>query len=86
MTAWNADEIETFNRRRVSFMRRGIAADLAESLAERLLGRDRDLDDRRFCLECANLSSRTCRVMAIEPLRDLLQRCSTFKPLLEGAS
>ena len=54
--AMNGGEIDTFTQRLHQFTRRGLAALDAESLADKLVTRDRESDDRRLCLECSNLS------------------------------
>lgn len=76
----NSREIDTFTARLARFTDRGLTLADAEQQADRLVIRDRYSDDRRLCLECAHLPARTCRVLKVEPLRDLLQRCPTFKP------
>lgn len=48
----------------------------ADRLAERLLHRDRDLDDRRLCVECLRLRGRRC--MQGLPVLDVFQRCDSF--------
>ncbi len=53
--AWNTAEIELFNRRAALFVRRGAGEPQAEAMADRLVNRDRDDDDRRLCLECRHL-------------------------------
>ena len=54
-TAMNTAEIDTFTARLDDFTRRGLAFDDAEKLADKLVLRDRDLDDRRLCPECQHL-------------------------------
>lgn len=86
---WDDAEIDTFQRREARFIRMGRAADDAEHLAERLVLRDRQHDDRRLCLECAALTNnRRCLVAArgrlagadrrLEPVPTSLQRCPGF--------
>ena len=53
--AWNTAEIQLFNRRAALFVRRGAGEPQAEAMADRLVNRDRDDDDRRLCLECRHL-------------------------------
>ena len=48
-------EIDTFTVRQALFTDKGISLDESEAVADKLLLRDRDLDDRRLCLECRNL-------------------------------
>ena len=54
------------------------AAD-AKRWAERLAARDADLDDRRLCIECSNLSAHgwKCKRNGAV-LKDVLQRCHSF--------
>jgi hypothetical protein len=53
--AMNALEIDTFTARLARFTDRGLDLPGAELLADRLLIRDRDGDDRTVCLECSYL-------------------------------
>lgn len=61
--------ILTANERELSRMafriglaqRRGLSEAEAERLADRLLARDRDRDDRRMCVECSHLQARAQR-------------------------
>ena len=88
--AMNSGEIDTFTARLGMFTDKGVSYEDAERLADALLIRDREGDDRRLCLECAHLhgpgSLRCSNVqqagMACDGLaRDLvviLQRCSGF--------
>ena len=55
--AMNGREIDTFTARLLQFTRRGLAEPEAESLADKLVKRDREGDARRLCLECAHLKS-----------------------------
>jgi len=54
--AWDDGTITRFVARVSLFLRRGVAAEDADDLAERLVLRDRDGDDRRACVECRNLA------------------------------
>ena len=54
-SAMNTAEIDRFLRREAHFTNKGLAAEEAERLADRLVIRDRDGDDRCVCLECSNL-------------------------------
>ena len=56
-TAMNTAEIDTFTQRLHQFTRYGLAEPEAESLADKLVMRDREADDRRLCLECLHLKS-----------------------------
>lgn len=53
--AMNTAEIDTFNARLHLFTRHGLNYTEAETLADGLVARDRDQDDRRLCLECLHL-------------------------------
>lgn len=54
--AMTGREIDTFTARLHHFARRGLAEPDAERLADKLVTRDRDSDDRRLCLECVHLA------------------------------
>jgi hypothetical protein len=81
-------EINAFNSRMSRFTDLGLTLPDAEKWAIKLLARDRELDDRRSCLECASLAGRVCRaagtrrlpetVRGMEPVRCILQRCDAF--------
>lgn len=53
--AMNRAEVDTFMARLVRFTDRGPIVPVAETLADGLVNRDREGDDRRLCLECAHL-------------------------------
>lgn len=53
--AMNAGEIDTFHNRLARFTDKGVTHHDAQWLADRLVIRDREGDDRRLCLECAHL-------------------------------
>jgi hypothetical protein len=53
--AWSAVEIDTFICRRHRFTEKRLDLDNAESIVETLLFRDREVDNRRLCLECVHL-------------------------------
>jgi hypothetical protein len=53
--AMNGGEIDTFTARLIRFTDKGLALDDGEALADELVKRDRELDDRRLCLECPHL-------------------------------
>jgi hypothetical protein len=87
--AWTDADIARFLDRRARLMRWGWAEREAEALAERLVKRDRDGDDRRMCVECSNLGERgRCMAAAagklpgadrrLEPVPTILQRCEAF--------
>lgn len=92
-TAMNSREIDSFNARVQLFTRRGIGGIEAEGVADGLVIRDRDGDDRRLCLECQHLrgggTSRSCNQWRAAGLGAagipadvvlMLQRCDGFKP------
>lgn len=54
-SAMTGAEIDTFTTRQALFTDKGMSLDEAEALADKLVLRDRDADDRRLCLECSNL-------------------------------
>lgn len=54
-TAMNTAEIDTLNARVHLFTRHGLDQTQAEGVADGLVIRDRDGDDRRLCLECLHL-------------------------------
>ena len=71
------------------FTRRGLAANQADALADKLKRRDREGDDRRACIECQRLSaSRTCTAWRQAGIGGVqgglllakLQRCFGFAP------
>lgn len=54
--AMRGAEIDVLIERTALFSRRGLSALDAELLADKLVNRDREGDDRRLCLECAHLN------------------------------
>lgn len=90
-TAMNTAEIGAFTERLHLFTRHGLDYTEAETLADGLVARDRDQDDRRLCLECLHLrgcdTSWTCNQwrragLAVSGVPaevvKLLQRCEGF--------
>ena len=55
----NTGEFDTFTARLARFTDRGVGLDDAEVLADKLVTRDRESDDRRLCLECFHLSGQS---------------------------
>ena len=55
-SAMNGAEINTFAARLHNFTDKGLTRNDGETLADKLVLRDRDLDDRRICLECKHLA------------------------------
>ncbi|MGO4609548.1 hypothetical protein AB4142_24700 [Variovorax sp. 2RAF20] len=58
--AMNGTELDCFTVRLARFTDQGLSLIEAEALADKLVLRDRDGDDRRLCLECEHLSGRRC--------------------------
>lgn len=54
--AMNGREIDTFTARLILFTGKGVTHTDAEQLADKLVARDRQQDDRRHCLECRHLA------------------------------
>jgi len=72
------------------FKRRGCSEEQAGELAELLLLRDADRDDRRMCIECAHLQRDSGCFAArqgwiagaaayLTPVQNMLQRCERFE-------
>jgi hypothetical protein len=55
-TATTGRETDTHAARLASFTTKGMSHDEAAQLADKLVTRDRELDDRRLCLECTHLA------------------------------
>ena len=88
--AWTDADIARFLDRRARLLRWGWAEPEAEKLAERLVKRDRDLDDRMTCTECAYYRPGRCgnhRRAGLHSgevgrgLASMLQRCPGFDVL-----
>lgn len=62
-SAMNTAEIDTFTARLARFTDKGMNLDDAEKLADKLVTRDREDDDRRSCLECVHLAGHSLRAM-----------------------
>lgn len=89
--AMNGQEIDTLMERLRLFNDKGFSLDQAERLADKLVIRDRDSDDRRLCLECVHLQGRgrwrcgnsvnadAAREGLPTELVANLQRCSGFR-------
>ncbi len=89
--AMNTVEIDTFTARAHLLTERGVSTPEAEDMADALVLRDREADDRRMCLECSHLRrsaglwrcgqwERAELAAADVPgdVGNLLQRCSAF--------
>ena len=74
--AWNSGEIDTFLARLARFADKGLGLDDAEALAEKLVARDRDLDDRRYCPECTHHWQGRCAKK--QAVLDVPFRCDWF--------
>ena len=61
--AMTGREIDTFTARLHDFTGRGLVAHDAERLADKLVTRDRESDDRRLCLECVHLAGHSAGAM-----------------------
>ena len=88
-TAMNTAEIDTFTSRLALFTDRRVILDDAERLADLLVIRDREQDDRRLCLECSNCQQGRCTRWLAAGLKQAqlpaglattLQRCGGFTP------
>ena len=91
MRSWSDTEHRRFTFRVALFQRRGLCEADAEGLADQLALRDQQHDDRRLCLECANLqrsghcvAAKQGRIqVACDPsvftvMPRLLARCAAF--------
>jgi len=87
--AWGDAQIKRFTFREALFKRRGLSAQAAEQVADRLATRDHERDERRICLECESLQrGGSCfhvqqgNVRDVSPkhapVPDILQRCDHF--------
>ena len=93
-TAMTGAEIDTFTARLARFTDKGLDLDAGERMADKLVIRDREQDDRRLCLECLHLhrgdgwrcrnwqaAGIACRARDAQLPTDLatqLQRCDGF--------
>lgn len=94
--AMNRQEIDTFTARLARFTDKGMGLHAAERLADMLVIRDRESDDRRVCLECGHLQGvgrwRCGNWVAADVARDglapewvpMLQRCWGFRSAMNG--
>lgn len=57
--AMTGAEIDTFTARLARFTDKGVSLEYAEALADRLVTRERESDERRLCLECFHLSGQS---------------------------
>lgn len=75
--AMTGAEIDTFTARLARFTGNGFSLDDSEALADKLVIRDRDGDDRHLCAECAHCryGMRCAKKLAV---LNILQRCDHF--------
>lgn len=93
--AMNAQELGFFMARVARFTERGLSHDEAKLAAEKLVVRDREQDERRYCLECVGLQGqdywRCKNWLGAQVPRDglprdfvmQLQRCPVFRPVCD---
>lgn len=93
-SAMNTAEIDAFTARLARFTDKGLTLNDAEALADKLVQRDREMDDRRICMECvhlqdagrwrcsntvmAGISLHTADTQLPSSLTHQLQRCAGF--------
>ena len=56
-------EIDNFTARLARFTNKGLSLEDAEALADKLVTRDRESDDRRLCLECQHCTGQCAGLM-----------------------
>lgn len=88
--AWTEREIESFNARFARLTAVGMSDEQAEALAERLVARDRQQDDRTICaVECRHFrpGTNTCgnhrqadMPRELGDIAGMPQRCAGFAP------
>lgn len=74
---WREIEIQRFMVRRVHFRKLKVTEQQANILADRLVERDREEDDRRLCVECRNCRP-GLRCTKHLVVLSILQRCDQF--------
>ena len=78
-SAMNTAEINRMALRIGMFQRRGLELLQAEALADRCMLRDREIDDRRACVECKHLqASGTCAAKQAALPKTMFHRCHKF--------
>ena len=80
LPAWTGAEIATFETRQARTRWLGYG-DRADRVAELLLHRDREGDDRRLCIECAHAGPGWRCAKREAFMVDQLQRCPVFKEI-----
>jgi len=95
--AMSPNEVDTFSGRLARFTDKGLCLEDAERLADRLVQRDREADDRVLCLECNYLTGKrrwicgnwgqadVARESMAPSLVVTLQRCNGFIDTAPGA-
>ena len=80
LPAWTDAEIATFEKRqaRATWLGYGSRAD---RVADMLLHRDRDMEDRKLCIECARAGPGWRCAKREAFMVDQLQRCPAFKEI-----
>ena len=87
--AWTNADLSAYLDRRARLLRWGWTVPEAEALAERLVRRDRELDERVSCADCRHYRPGRCSnyrragLNVADVSRDLaalLQRCPGFQP------
>ena len=73
----NGAEIDLAILRLAHFARRGVAKTDRDKMADGLMNRDRDGDDRRLCVECRHCQAGP-RCSKSMPVLQVLQRCDQF--------
>ena len=77
--AMNTAEINRMALRIGMFQRRGLQLLQAEAFSDRCLLRDRDMDDRRACVECKHWqTSGTCAAKQVALPKTMFHRCHKF--------
>lgn len=78
-SAANTAEIKRLVLRIGMFQRRGLSESRAEWLADRCMLRDRDMDDRRACIECKHWQfGGTCAAKQVALPKTMFHRCHKF--------
>ena len=80
LPAWTDAEIATFEKRQARTRWLGYG-NRADRVADMLLHRDRDTDDRRLCIECAHAGPGWSCAKREAFMVDQLQRCLAFKEI-----
>jgi len=78
LPVWTDAEIATFEKRQARTRWLGYG-DRADRVADMLLHRDRDTDDRRLCIECGHAGPGWRCAKREAFMVDQLQRCPAFK-------